>query len=63
MPRDTHRSLQSNIKNSSRDLTRYSLFLGGLNVKARALEQYDPLKTGYTRLFVVQSLLQMQSFH
>ena len=54
MPRDTHRSLQSNIKNSSRDLTRYSLFLGGLNVKARALEQYDPLKTGYTRIFVVQ---------
>ena len=54
MPRDTHRSLQSNIKNSSRDLTKYSLFLGGLNVKARALEQYDPLKTGYTRIFVVQ---------
>ena len=54
MPRDAHRSLQSNIKNSSRDLTKYSLFLGGLNVKARALEQYDPLKTGYTRIFVVQ---------
>ena len=54
MPRDTHRSLQSNIKNSSRDLTRYSLFLGGLNVKAKALEQYNPLKTGYTRIFVVQ---------
>lgn len=52
--RDTHRSLQSNIKNNNKDLTRYSLFLGGLNVKARALEQYDPLKTGYTRIFMVQ---------
>ena len=54
MPRDAHRSLQSNIKNSNKDLTKYSLFLGGLNVKAKALEQYNPLKTGYTRIFVVQ---------
>ena len=52
--RDSHRSLQSNIKNNNKDLTKYSLFLGGLNVKAKALEQYNPLKTGYTRIFVVQ---------
>ena len=52
--RDNHRSLQSNIKNNNKDLTKYSLFLGGLNVKAKALEQYNPLKTGYTRIFVVQ---------
>ena len=52
--RDDHRSLQSNIKNNNKDLTKYSLFLGGLNVKAKALEQYNPLKTGYTRIFVVQ---------
>lgn len=54
MPRDDHRSLQSNIKNANKDLTRYSLFLGGLNVKTRALDQYDPLKTGYSRIFMVQ---------
>ena len=52
--RDDHRSLQSNIKNNNKNLTKYSLFLGGLNVKAKALEQYNPLKTGYTRIFVVQ---------
>ena len=52
--RDSHRSLQYNIKNNNKDLTKYSLFLGGLNVKAKALEQYNPLKTGYTRIFVVQ---------
>ena len=52
--RDSHRSLQSNIKNNNKDLTKYSLFIGGLNVKAKALEQYNPLKTGYTRIFVVQ---------
>ena len=44
----------SNINNNNKDLTKYSLFLGGLNVKAKALEQYNPLKTGYTRIFVVQ---------
>lgn len=52
--RDTQRTLQSNIKHNYKDLTKYSLFLGGLNVKAKALEQYDPLKTGYTRIFFVQ---------
>lgn len=52
--RDTQRTLQSNIKCNNKDLTKYSLFLGGLNVKAKALEQYDPLKTGYSRIFFVQ---------
>lgn len=52
--RDDQRTLQSNIKYNYKDLTKYSLFLGGLNVKAKALEQYDPLKTGYTRIFFVQ---------
>lgn len=52
--RDTQRTLQSNIKCNNKDVTKYSLFLGGLNVKAKALEQYDPLKTGYTRIFFVQ---------
>lgn len=52
--RDDRRTLQSDIKCNNKDLTKYSLFLGGLNVKAKALEQYDPLKTGYSRIFFVQ---------
>ena len=52
MARDSGvRTLQSNIKNNSSDMTDYSLFLGGLNVKRAALEQYDVLKKGKGRIF------------
>lgn len=45
-------TIQSNIKQyNGRDMHKYSLFLGGLNVTSKALEQYDPLKTGYPRIF------------
>lgn len=47
-------TLQSNIKQYTKDMTKYSLFLGGLNVKNKALEQYSPLKTGYARLFLTK---------
>jgi hypothetical protein len=46
-------TLQSNIK-IGKDMTNYSLFLGGLNVKNASLEQYSPLKTGYARVFLVK---------
>lgn len=48
------RTLQSNIKNNTTDMTGYSLFLGGLNVKRAALEQYDVLKTGKGRIFLTK---------
>ena len=48
------RTLQSNIKNNTSDMTGYSLFLGGLNVKRAALEQYDVLKTGKGRIFLTK---------
>lgn len=46
---------QSGI-HSHRDqnLTKHSLFMGGLNTKNAALQQYTPLKTGYARIFVVR---------
>ena len=49
-------TIQSNIHNSdySDNLTNYALFLGGTNVTHDALLQYDPLKTGYSRLFMVR---------
>lgn len=48
-------SIQSNIKNSnSKDMTKYSLFLGGMDVTNAALQQYDPLRTGYARIFIVK---------
>lgn len=51
---DNVTTIQSNIKSNGKDLTGYSLFLGGLNVKSKALEQYNPLKTGYARIFFVK---------
>jgi hypothetical protein len=46
-------SIQSNIKRGKDDMTSYSLFLGGLDVTQKALQQYDPLRTGYARVFFV----------
>lgn len=46
---------QSGIKEyDSNDIFDYSLFLGGTNSTLNALKQYDPLKTGYNRIFFVQ---------
>ena len=36
------------------NLTKYSLMMGGLNVTHDVLSQYDPLVTGYYRLFMVR---------
>ena len=54
MAADNQRTLQSNIKNNTTDMTGYSLFLGGLNVKRAALEQYNVLKTGKGRIFLTK---------
>ena len=48
-------TIQSNIKNATvQNITDYALFLGGTNVTHEVLKQYDPLKTGYGRLFMVR---------
>ena len=39
---------------SHSDITKYSLFMGGLNATHDVLKQYDPLTTGYYRLFMVR---------
>lgn len=55
MATDRGKSLQDNISNfDGKDMTKYSLFMGGLNVKHKALEQYSPQKTGYARIFLVK---------
>lgn len=48
-------TLQSNIRNTrNKDYTQFSFFVGGLNVKNKALANYSPLKTGYARLFITK---------
>ena len=49
-------TFQSNIHHHTmNDLENYALFMGGLNVTNAALKQYDPLKTGFYRLFMIRS--------
>lgn len=48
-------TIQTNIKNhTSDDLLNYALFMGGTNVTHEVLANYDPLRTGYGRLFMVR---------
>lgn len=48
-------TFQSNIKTHTMDnITDYALFLGGLNVTRDSLQQYDPLKTGFGRIFMIR---------
>jgi hypothetical protein len=54
-------TIQTGIKSNTRDMTQYSLFLGGLNVRHEALAQYSPLKTGYARIFLVKMPIFMKA--
>ena len=40
----------------------YALFVGGLNVTNQVLENYDPLRTGYGRLFMVRKPLWLDNY-
>lgn len=49
-------TIQTNIHTHDfDDLTKYSLMMGGLNVTNASLQQYDPLKTGFGRLFMIRT--------
>lgn len=48
-------SFQSNAyQGNHANLTDYALFTGGLNVTHEALKQYDPLRTGFGRIFMIR---------
>lgn len=48
-------TIQTGIHHHTRDeLKNYALFLSGLNVTHDVLANYDPLRTGYGRLFMVR---------
>ena len=49
-------TFQTNIHNHNMEnITDYALFLGGLNVTRDSLLQYDPLKTGFGRIFMIRT--------
>ena len=47
------RTVQSNIKRNERDFSQYSMFLGGLDITSKNIDQFDPLRGGYVRIFIV----------
>lgn len=49
-------TLQSNINtpNNNNELTNYAYWLGGTDTTNAALKQYDLLRTGYGRIFILQ---------
>ena len=47
-------TIQQGIKSNTSDMTKYALFMGGTNVINEVLQCYNPLKTGYERLFMVR---------
>lgn len=56
------KTLQTGIKKyDSSAILNYSLFLGGLNATHQSLQQYDPLKTGYNRIFFVKMPVFMEA--
>jgi len=48
------RTIQANIKRNTKDFSQYSMFLGGVDVSAKNIDQFDPLRTGYSRIFIVK---------
>lgn len=47
-------TLQDNLLKLNTDPTHYSYWLGGFNTKNAALKQYDFLRTGYGRIFILR---------
>lgn len=55
-------TIQSSIKHHTANMTDYALFLGGTNVVHDVLAAYDPLRTGYGRLFMVRKPIWVDSY-
>lgn len=53
-------TIQAGIKSNDTDMTKYALFMGGTNVINEVLQCYDPLKTGYGRIFMVKKPVFLQ---
>ena len=48
------KSIQQNIKQNTKDFSEYGLWVGGLDISAKNIDQFDPLRTGYARIFWVR---------
>ena len=49
------KSIQANIKQNTKDFGEFGLFLGGLDVSMKNIDQFDPLRQGFSRIFVMRA--------
>jgi hypothetical protein len=49
------KSIQQGIKQNTKDFGEYGLWMGGLDVSSKNIDQFDPLRTGYARLFITRT--------
>lgn len=48
------RSIQSNLKKNNKDFGKYGLFLTGIDVSLKNIDQFDPYRKGFSRLFILR---------
>ena len=48
------KSIQQNIKRNTKDFAEYGLWMGGLDVSLKNIDQFDPLRGGYARIFITR---------
>ena len=48
------KSIQQNIKRNTKDFSEFGLWVGGLDVSTKNIDQFDPLRAGYSRIFIVR---------
>lgn len=48
------RSIQSGIKRNTKDFSEYGLFLTGIDVSAKNIDQFDPFRGGFARIFILR---------
>lgn len=56
------KSIQNNIKVNNKDFSTYGLWMGGLDVTAKNIDTFDPLRTGFVRIFVTRLPVFMTKF-
>ena len=48
------KTIQTGIKQNTKDFGEYGLFLGGLDVTSKNIDQFDPLREGFSRIFLMR---------
>ena len=56
------KSIQQNIKQNNKDFSHYGLWMGGLDITDKNINQFDPLRTGFARIFITKMPIFMRKW-